>query len=79
VSKATDLKELTQLADRIDDLQALLAKAVERRRIIWQRRLDAGDVSKAELARVSRCGPMNVTHGLKVTKRRAARAERASA
>jgi hypothetical protein len=74
VSRRTDLRELSLLADAIDGHQAELIRAVERRRLIWQRRLDAGDTTKAELARVSRCGPMNVTHGLKVMVKRAARA-----
>lgn len=60
-----DLRELDQIATRIDELQGRLQTLFDARRVIWKRRLDSKDTKKADLARASRCHSMNVTQGVK--------------
>ena len=60
-----DLKQLTIIADRLDDLNTQSKELFDQRRVIWKRRLDSGDTTKATLARASRCHSMNVTQGIK--------------
>lgn len=60
-----DLDELVTIADRIDEFQRRLDGLFDRRRLIWHRRLESHDTTKAALARASRCHPMNVTQGVK--------------
>jgi hypothetical protein len=61
-----DLAALAEMAPRIEELQRRLSNMIDRRRLIWDRRLNvAKDTNKATLARASNCHSMNVTQGLK--------------
>lgn len=61
-----DLKELEDIAPKIEAAKTQLAILIDRRRLLWDRRLNvAKDTTKAELARRSSCHSMNVTQGLK--------------
>lgn len=58
-SKETDLARLAEIAAVTADLPALY----DERRTIWRRRLEAGDSTQAELARVSKVGRADVKKG----------------
>jgi hypothetical protein len=58
-SKKKDLATLSTIADEIDQLK----DAYDRRRVIWKRRLDAGDTKQVELAEASRVKLMQIRLG----------------
>jgi hypothetical protein len=60
-----DIAALEEMAPHIEELQRRLANLIDRRRLIWDRRLRSKDTNKATLARASKCHSMNVTQGLK--------------
>ena len=64
-SRDEDLTALSELAAEIETLQDRLVTLMDIRRVRWDRRLRAGDTTKAQLARASHCHAMNVSQGLK--------------
>ena len=61
-SKAKDLERLAEIATLTNRETGIIAE----RRKIWKRRHDAGDVSDAELARISGVNRSDISKGLRV-------------
>ena len=64
-SRTNDLAELREIAPELREAQAKVERLIERRRVIFARRVAAGDCTKVELAQAADTTRLNVVAALK--------------